>query len=195
MLSLPRLTALGAALALAAALAPPTAQAALMPLQHASTAVADVPNDGVIAPGDVLTIREALKNTSGSTLTGLSGTLTSSTPGVPVTQGASSYPDIVAGDTQQNTTAFTVSVSSSLMCGTAINLSLALASGGDTATVPLTLATGVTGPLTSYTGNPVVIGDATPTLRPHLSAYTSSATGPVATAGIVRAVQVNIGDL
>ena len=70
-----------------------------MPLQHASTAVADVPNDGVIAPGDVLTIREALKNTGGSTLTGLSGTLTSSTPGVTVTQGASSYPDIVAGAT------------------------------------------------------------------------------------------------
>ena len=58
-----RLSALGAALALAAALAAPAAHAAALPLQHDQTTLADVPNDGVIAPGDVLTIARQLKNT------------------------------------------------------------------------------------------------------------------------------------
>src|SRR4051794_10316896 len=105
MLSLPRLSALGAALALAAALAAPAADAAVLPLQHHQTTVADVPNDGVVAPGDVLTIHEALKNTGPSTITGLQATLSSPPGGATVTAGSSTYPDIATGATQQNDTA------------------------------------------------------------------------------------------
>ena len=84
---LTRLTVHVAALATFAALAAPAAQAATLPLQHASTTVADVPHDGVVGPGDVLTIRETVTNGGGSTITGLQGTLTSSTPGVTVDAG------------------------------------------------------------------------------------------------------------
>jgi len=193
--SLTRLTAHVAALATFAALAAPAAQAATLPLQHASTTVADVPHDGVVAPGDVLTIRETLTNGGPSTITGLQGTLTSLTPGVTVDQGASAYPDIAAAGTQQNSTPFTVSLSPTLACGTAVNLSLALTSAGDTATVPLTVPTGNTGPLTSYDGVYLVIGDARPTLHHLASIGPAPGTASVNTAGVVRAVEVNIGDL
>src|SRR4051794_16401654 len=117
MLSLTRLTTLGAALALAAALAAPSAQAAALPLQNVSTDITDVPNDGVIAPDDELTVRETLKNTGGSPLAGLHATLSTTTAGVTVPQGASNYPDIPAGATAANTTAFTVKLSPTLACG------------------------------------------------------------------------------
>ena len=192
---LTRLTVHVAALATFAALAAPAAQAATLPLQHASTTVADVPHDGVVGPGDVLTIRETVTNGGGSTITGLQGTLTSSTPGVTVDQGVSAYPDIAAAGTQQNSTPFTVSLSPALPCGTAVNLSLALTSAGDTATVPLSVPTGNTGPLTSYDGTPLVIGDARPTLH-HLAAIgPAPGTASVDTAGVARAVEVTLDDL
>jgi YD repeat-containing protein len=195
MLSLPRLSALGAALALAAALAAPAAHAAALPLQHDQTTLADAPNDGVIAPGDTLTIREALENTGPSTAAGLQATLSSQTVGVTVSQGSSNYPDIAAGATEENATPFTVSVSPTLACGTPINLTLTVTSGADSASVPLSIATGVTGPLTSYAGVPLVIGDATSTIRPRLAGLSTAGTASVDAGGLVRAVEVNIGDL
>lgn len=79
---LPRLTALSLALVLGAAIAAPTADAAPVLLTHQATAIVDAPNDGVVAPGDDLAILETVHNGGASTLTGLSATLTSSTPGV-----------------------------------------------------------------------------------------------------------------
>ena len=61
--------------------------------------------------------------------------------------------------------------------------------------MPRSIATGVTGPLTSYAGVPLVIGDATPTIRPQLAALSSACTATVDAGGLVRAVEVNIGDL
>jgi subtilisin-like proprotein convertase family protein len=195
MLSLPRLTALGAALALAAAVAAPTAQAAVLPLQHASTGIADTPNDGVVAPGDALSISETVTNTGATPITGLQATLTSSTTGVQIVQGTASYPDLAAGASAANTTPFKVSLPPTLPCGTTVNFSLSFTSPAGTATVNLAVATGVTGPLQDHAGNPAVIGDALPTLRANLAAMSYSATAPVGATGIVKAVQVNIGHL
>ena len=88
-----------------------------------------------------------------------------------------------------------MSVSPTLPCGTPINLTLAVSDGVDSASVPLSIATGVTGPLTSYAGVPLVIGDATPTIRPRLAALSSAGTASVDARGLVRAVEVTIGEL
>ena len=57
-----RLLALSITVALAALGAAPAAQAAVLPLTHATVAVVDSPHDGVIAGGDTLVITETIHN-------------------------------------------------------------------------------------------------------------------------------------
>jgi hypothetical protein len=83
--------------------------------------------NGVIEAGEggLLTIQ--LKNTSGTVdATGISAALTTSTPGVTITQpGTSAYPDLAAGaGVATNTTPFTFTVASDAACGLTINFTL-----------------------------------------------------------------------
>ena len=83
--------------------------------------------NGVIEAGEggVLTIQ--LKNTSGVVdATAITATLTTSTPGVTITQpGTSAYPNLAAGSgTATNTTPFTFTVASDAACGLTINFTL-----------------------------------------------------------------------
>jgi subtilisin-like proprotein convertase family protein len=188
--SLARLIAAGTAI-LVCAVAAPVAAADPLPLTvQGAPAVADTPNDGVIAPGDDLALTVTVHNGGATTLTGLHATLSSTN--ADVTDAVKNYSDIAAGANGANTAPFHVQMPAALACGTTLNLTLSFTSAGGTATVPFTLATGGTGALVSYNGNPTVIGDATPTLRPHL---TYSGTAPVTGAGVVKRVEVVIGDL
>ncbi len=83
--------------------------------------------NGVIEAGEggLLTIQ--LKNTSGTVdATGISAALTTSTPGVTITQpGTSAYPDLAAGaGVATNATPFTFTVASDAACGLTINFTL-----------------------------------------------------------------------
>jgi subtilisin-like proprotein convertase family protein len=190
-----RLTAVGLAFAMVGVIGTPAAHAAPLALTHQATVVADTPNDGVIAPGDELAIVETVHNGGATTLAGLQATLTSSTPGVTVTQGTRSYPDIGAGLDGANAVPFRVQLSGTMPCGTTLSFTLSFTSADGTAAVPVTIATAATGPFVDHPGEPAVIGDATPTLRPLTSAITFSGTASVTTAAIVKAVRVRIGDL
>lgn len=192
MSSLARRLALGTALVLGL-VAAPAAQAAPLPLTHQSTAVSDTPNDGVLAPGDELAILETVHNGGVSTLTGLSATLTSSTPGVTVTQGTVSYPDIAAGANGASAIPLRVQLSSAMPCGTTLSFTLAFTSLAGTVAVPFTVVTAYQGAYVDYDGNPAVIGDATPTLHAGLMVF--NATASVPSSGVVKGVQVAIGDL
>jgi PKD repeat protein/subtilisin-like proprotein convertase family protein len=188
-----RLTVVGLAFALVAA--PSAALASPLPLTHQTTTVADTPNDGVLAPGDDLAIVETVHNGGASLLDGLQATLSSSTPGVTVTQETRSYPDISPGADGANVLPFHVQLSSSMPCGTTLALSLSFTRGLDNVAVPLTISTGSTGPFVDYVGNPAVIGNALPQLRPLTSSLTYSGTATVAQPAVVKAVRVTIGDL
>jgi hypothetical protein len=190
-----RLTAVGLAFAMVGVIGTPAAHAAPLALTHQATVVADTPNDGVIAPGDELAIVETVHNGGATTLAGLQATLTSSTPGVTVTQGTRSYPDIGAGLDGANAVPFRVQLSGTMPCGTTLSFTLSFTSADGTAAVPVTIATAATGPFVDHPGEPAVIGDATPTLRPLTSAITFSGTASVTTAAVVKAVRVRIGDL
>jgi subtilisin-like proprotein convertase family protein len=191
---LARLTAVGTAVLLAGAVAAPSAHAATLGLAHQTLHVADNPNDGVVGPGDQLTITETVVN-NGAPVTGLQATLTSSTPGVTVTQGSSSYPDLATADTGANTTPLRVDLAPELACGTTVDLNLHFTSAAGTADVPLTIATGYVGNSVNYAGSSAVIGDSLGNLRPSLAKATYAGTAVVGGSGIVEDVQVNIGNL
>ena len=52
-----------------------------------------------------------LNNVGNATATGITATLTTSSPGVTILNGTSAYPNIAAGGSQNNTTPFAVRVS------------------------------------------------------------------------------------
>jgi PKD repeat protein len=133
---------------LAACASAPAAAEASPVLGHVSTD-ASVPGGGLIAPGDSISLDETINN-SGDPLTGASGLLSTSTPGVTVTQGSSPYPDMDFGDSGHNTTPFTATLDSSVVCGTRLAFSLQVDAGSYSQAVPFSVPTGISGPATSY---------------------------------------------
>jgi hypothetical protein len=190
-----RLLALSITVALAALGAAPAAQAAVLPLAHASVAVVDSPHDGVVAGGDTLLITETVHNTGAVTLTGLTATLATQTAGVSIDQGSSAYPDVAASADAANTTPLQVTLDPSLPCGTTLHFTLTVSNGTGSAVVPFTVATGAQGDFADYTGSPAVIGETLPSLRKVLSSVSYAGVAHVSDPGIVDEVRVTIGSL
>src|SRR5213079_978747 len=80
-----------------------------------------------LQPGSSVTLRVQLLNNGGAKATGVSATLSSSTPGVTITQATSTYPNIASGATGTNPTAYAITVAPTVLCGTQIALTLTLA--------------------------------------------------------------------
>src|SRR3954452_4116600 len=190
-----RLLALSITVALAALGAAPAAQAAVLPLAHASVAVVDSPHDGVVAGGDTLLITETVHNTGAVTLTGLTATLATQTAGVSIDQGSSAYLDVAASADAANTTPLQVTLDPSLPCGTTLHFTLTVSNGTGSAVVPFTVATGAQGDFADYTGSPAVIGETLPSLRKVLSSVSYAGVAQVSDPGIVQEVRVDIGSL
>ena len=192
-----RLLALSITVALAALGVAPAAQAAVLPLTHATVAVVDSPHDGVIAGGDTLVITETIHNSdSTATLTGLTAALTTDTPDVSIDQGSSAYPDIAAGADAANTTPLQVTLDPSLPCGTTLHFNLTVTNATGSAVVPFTVATGAQGDFADYTGSPAVIGETVASLhKVGLSSVSYAGIAQVSDPGIVQQVKVNIGSL
>jgi subtilisin-like proprotein convertase family protein len=121
-------------------------------------------SSGVIDPGETsVALTVTIQNNGNTTATGVSATLTTSTPTASVTAGTSSYPNMGPGTGGSNAAPFRISVSPSHACGAPINLSLAVTSAQGSSTIPITLSTGstVTGAVQtrSYTTPAVAIPD------------------------------------
>lgn len=118
-----------------------------------------------LLPGASATLRVQLVNNGGARATGISATLSSTTPGVTVTTATSAYPNIASGATGTNPTAFAISVSPTVLCGTqlAFTLTVSHASpGAHPMVLSFALPTGQPSPFPttfSYTGAPVAIPD------------------------------------
>lgn len=70
-------------------------------------------NNDVLNPGETIDLRIVLTNSgTSSTVTGISGTLTSSSAGIQITQAASTYPNIAPGATANPATPFRIVVTS-----------------------------------------------------------------------------------
>jgi uncharacterized repeat protein (TIGR01451 family) len=118
-----------------------------------------------VSAGEDFQLAVTLANLGGATATAVSATLTTTTPGVGLTNGASLYPDIAAGTAAANATPF-LFTPWSLPCGARIDFTLTVTfTGGGASPLVLhfALPTGAPGPPAtfSYTGPPVPIPDAT----------------------------------
>ncbi|MEM4284474.1 MAG: hypothetical protein QXS96_08320, partial [Candidatus Caldarchaeum sp.] len=81
--------------------------------------------NGIIEPGETVTLPVTLTNTGSVNLTGVSGTLSTTTPGVTVTDNAATWPDLpVGGSAQSNPNHFSFQVADTVTCGTGIDFSL-----------------------------------------------------------------------
>lgn len=139
------------------------------PMAHL-TAGAAVPTqlvgdgDAFVESNEIWTLTVPLTNDGGAPATGISGILTTSTPGVTIVSGASAYPDLAVSASANNTTPFQFYVTGVVPCGTTIQFTLTATYTGGVSpqTFDFGITTGSPGtPVTfSYTGPPVPIPDA-----------------------------------
>ena len=134
--------------------------------------------NGVIEPNECITLTLPAKNNGTVTATGIVGTITTSTPGVTIRQGTSSYPDLAPGASGANTTPYKVSLSSSFVCGTNIVLTLTITHSGGTDVSTVTLPTCLCPPTTN-TGS-IAATDASQSLRLFRDGVASSCASPKA---------------
>lgn len=123
--------------------------------------------NGVIEAGEGGSISARIVNTGASSASGISVTVTSTTPGVLIETGSSTYPSIGPDLLAANTTPLTFSVNSGVVCGQEINLVLTATKSGspplvEEVSVPIGVATGQvnTTQTVNYTGPAVAIPDA-----------------------------------
>lgn len=120
--------------------------------------------DAFVENNEIWDLTVPITNTGGDDATGISATLTSSTPGVTILSGSSTYPDLAPSASGNNATPYTFSVSGAVPCGGLIQFALTVTyTGGDASpqTFNFSLQTGAPGtPVTfSYAGPAVPIPD------------------------------------
>jgi hypothetical protein len=103
-----------------------------------------VGGNGVIQKDDCKNLNITLKNNGCANATGVSATVTTTTPGVTVIQGISNYPDMPIDATGTNSTPFQIQTSAGFACGTDIefDLNLTFPNGGKTVHVSVPTCTG-----------------------------------------------------
>ncbi len=97
--------------------------------------------NGVIDYDDCVLLSLPVVNIGQGTATVVNATLTTSTPGVTITQPNSTYANLVSGAVTTNNTPFQISTSPSFVCGTPIPLSLVLSYTGGSITNTITMPT------------------------------------------------------
>lgn len=121
-----------------------TVQAAL---RTGTPTFTDSGGNGNIDPGDTVNLKIPLQNyvtnaLNAATVGGISATLSTTTPGVSVTQATSAYPAIAPGATAVNTADFVLQIAPGFVPGRQIDLSLLVTSAAGTTTLAATLQTG-----------------------------------------------------
>jgi len=106
-----------------------------------STVVSGGNGNGVIDADECNLLNFIIQNAGGATAATVNATLTTTTPGVTITQPTSSYPNVLPNASATNSSPFQVSTSPSFACGTPVSLSLALTYAGGSTTATISLAT------------------------------------------------------
>jgi subtilisin-like proprotein convertase family protein len=147
-------------------------------LDLASSTLTGGNGNGVIDFNECNRIFVTVKNNGSATATGVTGTLSTSTPEVTVLQATKPYPDLAPGASGTNSTAFTIFTSPSFVCGTPVQFTLTLNYTGGPEVVNFTLQSGSPGTASQFDNNtPTPLPDVTTTDIP---IAVSGFTGPVA---------------
>jgi hypothetical protein len=125
-------------------------------LDVASTTISGGDGDGIIQPDECNNLTVKVMNDGTATATGIIGVLSTSTPGVTVTQPISDFPDLAPGAMGASVTPFRIDTSPSFVCGTPIVLTLTLtyAQGSDIDTITLQSCACPPTNITSTLGSP-----------------------------------------
>jgi autotransporter-associated beta strand protein len=118
-------------------------------------AVALIPaGNGLVDAGECNELYLLLTNKSGGTLSSVTATLDSRSPGVAVSQQGATYPNFAANAMHTNQTPFRISTLPGFACGQPVELQLTVTIGASSPfTIPVTLATGNLGSPTSYSSS------------------------------------------
>ena len=103
-------------------------------------------NNGIVNRGECVKLNLGIKNNGCASETAISAQLTTTTPGVTIDQGNSTYSDKAIDESGTNLTPFKISVADSFGCGTEIALSLNLTYASGNKTVSFTIPTCAGGP-------------------------------------------------
>jgi hypothetical protein len=103
-------------------------------------------HNGVINSNECANLNIALKNNGCADERRISATLSTTTPGVTITQASSSYPNLAIDASGVNTTPFQIQTASSFECGTNIEFSLNLTYASGNKVVTFTVPTCTGGP-------------------------------------------------
>lgn len=110
--------------------------------------------NGVLDVTECNLLNIAVTNRAATTVTGITAVLTTTTPGVWITQPESPYPNLASGGVGTNTRPFQLTTLPGFACGTNVELELIVTTSNHGAfTVPLVLPTGSQGPLVRYDNN------------------------------------------
>jgi hypothetical protein len=114
----------------------------------AAVSVTGGDGDGMIEPNECNNVNVTILNDGCLLGSGISGVLSTSTPGVTITQPNSPYANINEGTTGTNTIPFSISTSNTFVCGTTINFTLTVSFNGGTSSFPFSLLTCQAAPIT-----------------------------------------------
>jgi hypothetical protein len=122
-------------------------------------------NDGIVNRGECVKLNLGIKNNGCAKATTISATLTTTTPGVTISQGNSTYADKAIDESGTNLTPFRISVASSFVCGTEIALSLNLTYAGGSKSIAFTVPSCAGGPDQTIPTSQLMTSDSTQTDR------------------------------
>ena len=97
-----------------------------VPGSAVSSSVTSGNGDHTISPNECNSIDLVISNKTGTTMTGITATLSSPTIGVAINQAYSGYADVPASSAGTNRTSFQISTLTNFSCGTSIELDLAV---------------------------------------------------------------------
>jgi hypothetical protein len=116
--------------------------------------------NGIVNRAECVKLNLGIKNNGCAKATAISATLTTTTSGVTVLQGNSSYSDKAIDESGTNSTPFKISVSNSFSCGTPIALSLNLTYAGGSKSIAFTVPTCAGGPDQTIPSSSITTSDA-----------------------------------
>ncbi len=122
-------------------------------------------NNGVVNRAECVKVNLGIKNNGCAKETSISAQLSTTTPGVTVTDPNSNYSDKLIDQSGVNLTPFRISVSSSFVCGTEISLSLKLTTAHGITTIPFKIPSCAGGPDQSIPTSQLTTSDSTQTDR------------------------------
>lgn len=129
-------------------------------LDFNSAVVSGGNGNGQIDSNECNQLTITVKDNGGAAATGVTGTLTTSTPGVLISNATQGYPDLNPGSKGSNSTPFQVVTSPSVACGTAISFTLSMSYTGGSDVINFSVSAGGSGYTISSSTGAIVPGTA-----------------------------------